>query len=117
MHKQIFCSSLSRNKPKQMRVLEEQEQVLQKPTLLQSPSPQQKKGYNWEVANMALVSIFKCKSCGKYLVLDNAVLSKNGKKIPLDDITKKPHNCPNKPFNKETVCSDPQNGFPSAVIF
>src|SRR3954453_18061120 len=51
---------------------------------------------------MGVVSIFTCKSCGKYIVLDNAVLSKNGKKIPLDDITKKPHNCPNKPFNKET---------------
>jgi len=43
---------------------------------------------------MTLTSIFLCKRCNKYLCIDNTILSKSGKPIPLDAKTHQPHKCP-----------------------
>src|ERR1044072_7907482 len=45
---------------------------------------------------------YQCYDCGKEIIFDNNFVSKNGKKIPLTKASKKPHQCKNKPFNKQT---------------
>ena len=41
-----------------------------------------------------------CRQCGNSIFFDSEVLSKNGKKIPLDSSTGDHHDCPNNPYNK-----------------
>ena len=38
--------------------------------------------------------VFNCRSCGADLYLDDHVVSKSGKRIPLEEETGQPHNCP-----------------------
>ena len=44
---------------------------------------------------------FPCKWCGEDIYLDDQVVSKNGKKIPLEERTDEPHDCPERPDKEQ----------------
>lgn len=47
-------------------------------------------------------SYVSCRDCGDEIYFDDNHLSKNGKKVPLGKEDGKPHQCPNRPFNRSS---------------
>jgi hypothetical protein len=45
-------------------------------------------------------TIVLCKYCDNPIYFDDNVVSKNGKKIPLQEWDQQPHSCPNNPYNQ-----------------